>query len=80
MVSSRKAPRSFSFSYITAALKLEKLKSLNPSLMNENSHYKHMLTQKETDRREFSVSLEPVFDILKKGSKFHFYSAPKYIS
>ena len=56
MVSSRKAPRSFSFSYITAALKLEKLKSLNPSLMNENNHYKHMLTQKETDRRVLSLS------------------------
>ena len=53
IISSRKAPQSFSFSYITAVLKLEKLKSLNPSLMNENNHYKHMLTQKETDRKSY---------------------------
>lgn len=60
IISSRKAPQSFSFSYKTAVLEgkkinLEELKSLNPSWMNENNHYVHMPTQ-ERDKAARSLS------------------------
>lgn len=78
MISSRKAPRSFSFSYITVVLKLEKLKSLNPSLMNQNNHYKHMLTQKETEKSSQSLWNRSLI-FLKREASFTFI-LPKCIS
>lgn len=58
IIFSWKDPKSFSSSYKTAVLEgtkteSEELKSLNPPGMNENNHYMHIPTQKETKQPSY---------------------------